>query len=62
MTQCLGDLSRCYPEYLFEVTVVGEEYPDFKRRWFYKGTHESVRGKVVFPEMSESFKKLLDNS
>ena len=42
-------LSKEYPNILFVLDGVGEEFPDAWRKWFYNGTVEASYAEVVYP-------------
>lgn len=46
--------SKEFPNWFFELTVVGEESGDFQRIYFVDGKKQSVKGKVVYPEFNEN--------
>lgn len=37
------------PEYVFILTRVGEDHPDFERTYFYNGKNKSVKGSIIYP-------------
>lgn len=43
-------LSKKYPNILFVLEGVGEEFPDAWRKWFYNGTVEASYAEVVYPK------------
>ncbi len=42
-------LSKEYPNILFVLEGIGEEFPDAWRKWFYNGVVEASYAKVVYP-------------
>ena len=42
-------LSKEYPNILFVLEGIGEEFPDAWRKWFYNGTVEASYAEVVYP-------------
>lgn len=42
--------SKEFPNWFFELTIVGEENGDFRRIYFLDGKRQSVKGNVVYPE------------
>ena len=43
-------LSKEFPNILFVLDGVGEEFPDAWRKWFYNGAVEASYAEVVYPE------------
>jgi hypothetical protein len=43
-------LSKEFPNILFVLDGVGEEFPDAWRKWFYNGTVEASYAEVVYPK------------
>lgn len=42
-------LSKEFPNILFVLEGVGEEFPDAWRKWFYNGTVEASYAEVIYP-------------
>jgi hypothetical protein len=45
----MAALSKEFPNILFVLDGVGEEFPDAWRKWFYNGTVEASYAEVVYP-------------
>ena len=45
-------LSKEFPNILFVLDGVGEEFPDAWRKWFYNGTYEESYAEVMYPKPS----------
>lgn len=43
-------LSKEYPELLFVLEGVGEEFPDAWRKWFHNGTYEESYAEITYPK------------
>ena len=52
----LIEFSKLYPEVLFTLYGVGEEFPDIWAAYFLNGKHQSVKAEITFQEFD---KKLL---
>lgn len=50
----LRELSSRYTGTLFVLTMVGEDHPDFKRKFFLNGKMQTTKGKVVFEDFDQS--------
>ncbi len=42
-------LSKEFPNILFVLEGIGEEFPDAWRKWFYNGTVEASYAEVIYP-------------
>lgn len=46
----MAALSKEYPNILFVLEGIGEEFPDAWRKWFHNGTVEASYAEIVYPQ------------